>query len=467
MAYSFTRLGHVAANQWEQWGSSGANIITNVVGPVWFLAFATGATSGATAYIITLGTDFSGYPLNVVLLRVNGTAFIGGETVNITGGGSFTLPAAVFSTAIHPCVIVNGSDTANLFDAVAQQSISAGWGYHSLTKSSQLVLNCSIIVGTPNQTAVTSAISKLESVELNGSLWCGGNATYPSTFKIGDGIIGSPATSRLGSVIDCNVVAPILWNGSTRYGYVECHASTINNVEAGWKCGYQRVESWESGSFAGIGMTLSGNATWGKAASDIATVNSCSVYETLGASHIYPNFSDVKIDATVAGTNAGIVSIGGGDYVATNITVENASNSIIGFATGGIKTFRNCYLDVTTVISFLSGMTTLHQWTIDINCKNAAGTNIPGVRVRAWNGLQNPLSDTPLFDVTTGAGGSIAQQIFTFYRTQTGAADINYNPITLWITKTGWKETKIVKTLDDILDLTLTLETIEKDPMTG
>jgi len=461
VAYSFTRLGHGGIYLWERW-----NTITDVVGPVWYLAHITGATSGATGYVMTFGQSFNGTPNSTRILRLNGTAFTGLETVNITGGGSFKLAAAVTSTSTHPVMIVNGADTANLFNALVQQSISAGWGYHDITSATRPILNCSIIVGTPDQTAVTTAVSQMESIKYY-SLWVGGNATYPSTLTLGAGTLGSAPTSRLGSVIESIAGAPSYSNGSTRYGYMEAHASTISAVEAAWKVACQRVESWDSLLNSALGLGLSGNALWGSAVTDVATVNSCSVYASIGASHLYPSFNDVKIDAAGSGSGIGIFTSGGGDFTATDISIVNATNSIFGFVSGGTKTFKNCYMDPSTVSSFFSGLITLHQWTVDVNCKNTAGTNISGVRVRAWDVTQNPLVSAPLWDVTTGAGGSIAQQVFTFYVTDSSLPNVDYNPITLWVTKTGWREVKIVKTLAAPLALTLALEEIKTDPLRG
>lgn len=142
MAYAFSRIGHQAANQWETWN------ITSPTGVGFVGAIVQGRTSGATAIIVDQFFSFAFAWAQVTIIRYNGTAFTNGETCDVytvSGGasvGTFALAAGgASSTATHPVVVVTGSDTANLFEAVYGASVTGGWGYHS-TSNTRAQLDC-------------------------------------------------------------------------------------------------------------------------------------------------------------------------------------------------------------------------------------------------------------------------------------------------------------------------------------
>jgi hypothetical protein len=69
-----------------------------------------------------------------------------------------------------------------------------------------------------------------------------------------------------------------------------------------------------------------------------------------------------------------------------------------------------------------------------------------------------------LFDVTTGAGGDIAQQLITV-ETHVGPPPFgtytSLNPITFFINKIGWEEVRIVQTILDPNGIDWTVELVE------
>ncbi len=109
MAYTITNTFGV----FETW------TISTLVGNGWWGCKVTGASSGATGVLWDLAAATS----TAVIRRTNATAFTGSEVVNVTGGGSFVLAAALTSTLTDGIMTITGED---LTDSTANTNGATG-----------------------------------------------------------------------------------------------------------------------------------------------------------------------------------------------------------------------------------------------------------------------------------------------------------------------------------------------------
>ena len=113
MAYTITNTFGV----FETWA------ITSPTGNGWYGCAVTGASSGATGVVWSFPKAPGVLPVSAIIRRTNATAFTGSETVNITGGGSFVLAAALTSTVTDGIMTITGED---LTDSTANTNGATG-----------------------------------------------------------------------------------------------------------------------------------------------------------------------------------------------------------------------------------------------------------------------------------------------------------------------------------------------------
>lgn len=370
-------------------------------------------------------------------------------------------------TYIGGWVIVQGdySASTNIFELIYNASVAGAWGIETqLRNRMQLAPTNGIQFGQAGQASATIYKSQNENVICTTMIhWGAGNATFPTTGTIGVYDAVNDLASD-GCEIEFTTVAPggitVLDVNSALNVYdsdlTDNQAAGLNSAGYSGLVEMVDVDLWRG---RGWGIFGSGsNMSRIKANTDFFGILSATG-QTWNAIRTNLCFNGMSVL---------------GDGVIQDTQILNAVNFTIGAydALGGgtFFDFINCDLDYTDFV-YYNDHTRLYrrQFTIDMLTRTKAGTAIPGVRVRAWDATQDPLVDTPLFDVTTAAGGNIAQQLITV-ETQESAGTLPFgvytdlNPVTFFINKIGWEEVRIIQTVLDPNGIDWTIEMTEVEP---
>lgn len=368
-------------------------------------------------------------------------------------------------TYVGGWVIVQGdySGSTNIFELIYNASVGGAWGIHSQNRNGmQLAPVNGIQFGQAAQASPTLYNSQNENVIVTTAIkWGLGNATFPTT-----GIIGVYDAVRDlstdGSKIEYTTPgAPtqVLDADSTLNVY---DSELKDNQPAGlnWQAYDGLVEKIDTKLWVGSGWlyTVAGS-NFDRVK---ATTNFFGIMSSAGQT-----WNDIRTNFCMNGIS--VLS----DGTIQNTQIINAWNFTVAtfdaLGAGTFFDFINCDLDFTDFVYYnLHTRVYRRRFTIDIATKTKVGTAVPGVRVRAWDTTQDPLVDPPLFDVVTGGGGSIGQQLITVETNTWGPPPGIYtslNPITFFINKVGWKEVRLVSPVTVPCDLAVEMTEIEKEDM--
>ena len=514
MAYTITNT----FGTFETWS------ISTKLGNGWWGCKVTGASSGATGVIWEFGSPVA----TAIIRRTNATAFTGSEVVNITGGGSFVLAAALTSTITDGIMTITGEDltdsTANTngatgivaaiavtngavfteddfikieseymcvlsiaanvitcrrgelgttivshataldvyihsrasFQKLYDASVTGVWGFDALVDGA-LELDCTIQIGDPGQAARTIFLTTDEAVVVKGDLGIFGASAYPSWFKSGVGHIDDTGSPRRGSSIQAlGFVHGPLGAGITqfRYGVLEAAGGSIGpdltflTEHYLYRCSTGPKPPSESGNTGilgdgyGWGSVGTGEGRW----TDVVVSGQAVSYSS----------DRVTFDRVLFGDGLYamfFISAGNIDVEVRNCIFNTEINAFSIFESG-TKTFANCQgVNLLTSWGFYSGVLYKEEYTVDRKFIAEDGSPLLGINNKAWNRIQDPNTDVPLFDVNSAADGTIAQQQIRVYRrpTQGGGGRIDYNPITFIARREGWARDRFVWTLEEFV----------------
>lgn len=181
----------MAINRYTTWVDLACSATTGVIAN----DIVTGADSGAVGVVNTV-TDNAKF----VVLMISGTfdnAAAGGEVISNQDSDNVTITDRVTAAGATPTngVIITGDTTASLdmFRDIRNASNSGGWGLHTdpTATNQYLLLDAKIWVGRTDQSAITSAISRNEFVDLISDdvlneVQIVGNVSYAGTLTVGD-----------------------------------------------------------------------------------------------------------------------------------------------------------------------------------------------------------------------------------------------------------------------------------------
>jgi hypothetical protein len=327
-------------------------------------------------------------------------------------------------------------------------SVDNGWGYDSVVDGI-MQLDCIIILGTPDQTSTSMALSANEAlVQTYSTLAVGNNATdHVSVLYVGKGKINDAKTACEGSLWRCIASdTKGIANGlaSTKFGKVHRFASTFectSDYDGGsiQKCivfgnastkltllQYQGNESfdgsdttyWNDVLSVGFGLNPSGARI--EFARIIVTDSSYGFY------FLYGFASPIIWDAQVI-----------------NVATQDA----FAFVDAGDKIFVNSEVDVFNMAGFWAAPTYYDKRTIDTSAITSDGVSIPGVSVKIWDAF-----GTLVVDGLTGVDGTIVQQLVTIKTNALGSATLtSYNPFKIVVTKKGWKDKDFIVNISEAL----------------
>ncbi len=347
----------------------------------------------------------------------------------------------------------------DLFQQIYDASVTNVWGYESLS-SGRLQLNCNVMIGDAYEAAaVTLALSTGEAVQL---LDCHivGHEDYYTRFFIGEGELDEPQSFRNGSIVLCQLGTVATGLSSVRFGQLFAYACNLLSVSSVDRAILARC-NFGAAPVGYITPAILGlqNGTECDGITDLYDL-------VISKCNFAPSSPRVTYDKII---------IGDVDYGVYFLTSGSASPEIwncellncwtgdaFAFADAGNKQFFNSIIDVNSIGRFWSAATFENSKTVDITTVNKTGTAIPGVNIKCFDSTQNPLTDTPLFDVNTGVGGDIAQQIVLVSDKYFVAPPARfYGPFKFYITKIGWADIIIVDSMDVQVDWRLQMQDID------
>lgn len=351
-------------------------------------------------------------------------------------------------------VIVQGdySGSDNIFEQIYNASVAGAWGIESQQKNyMQFSPTNGIQFGQTGQGSATIAVSKNENVRIvNKPFICRGNVNFSTTFTLGSYDIANDLSTdgcRVEFYNPMGILEHVQWNDL--YSTLNIYDGKIT-VDGGGLSYVSWIQSDGNCNildtdFFGLGASNQSANFWFQ--SPIAVLKR--IKWTGGNFGIVLTVSDLTIeDVRVNKNTYGFGAFGNGD--ARNVTILNPQsaggegiNTYDPLAVGYTFNFINCVINNSEVYYHWpadTGLSVLEKYTIDFTLKDRYGNLIENVRVRCWDNTQNPLVDTPKFDVLTNVSGAIAQQTIIVSKNQYNNVYTSYNPFIFYFNKPGWKD---------------------------
>jgi len=341
----------------------------------------------------------------------------------------------------------------SIFYQCYKSSVDGGWGYDSIVNG-RLNLNCNIIIGKANASAITIAHSVRESLECTGSLFvCGRDQTTKRTIcQIGCGDETDEKTAFNGSSstfqgLDANCIIKKMVG--TQFGTLNILAGIINNDVFHFDGGAV-VRSSVNGQLNIISADMAGtrNTTWRDLVNTQQGFNPSSSRVTWGA-------------ISITDTEYGFYFVYG--FVEPEIwyaKIQRTDYDAFAFVDALRKTFVNSEVNVFNMTGFWAIPVYISKKTIDITCHTESGIPIDNVSVKIWDStgalVVNEISDSV---------GVIAQQkvqVASF--DMTDYSSIVNNPFKVVVTKAGWAEILFYETISEPLTYIFVLK--NKNPET-
>jgi len=409
-----------------------------------------GATGIGVTFAVTNGAVFSEDDFIKIESEYMCVLSVAGNNLTCRRGELGTT-AVSHATAID-VYIANKAGFQTLYDA----SVAGVWGFDSLVDG-HLELDCTIQIGDPVQTARTIFITNDEAVVVLGDVGIMGASAYQSWFKSGIGHIDEDGFSRRGSSIQAlgYLNGPIaLGVIQYRWGVLEVSGGTIGpdiqlltehyiyRCSIGPKPPAENVVTGITGDGAGFGNVGTGIGFW----KDVVLSGCPLNYATDRC-----NFERVLMGDAIYG----LFFVAAGDIpVEVFNLVFNVDNTCFAFFEDGEKTFTNCVgYDSVTASGFLATSYYNEMYTVDRKFIAEDGSPLLGINNKAWNVLQDPNTDAPLFNVDSAADGTIAPQKIRVTRKVSAGASPGtiYTPITFIARREGWARDRFAWTLDEFV----------------
>ena len=356
-----------------------------------------------------------------------------------TNGKVATVRRGAFGSTIAQHAI--GTDIYLVDEALLYQcykaSVDNGWGYATLVNNKmQFGSNVVILIGNPDQTSRTIALSKDETAFGEGSIFPMGGATYDTWFQSGIIVPGDDKLSIRGSNLIFTGVDVIKAGiGSTRYGQTYLGASDVRTVKFN-NGGYMSRVSGSGYKGSGLAGGIS-TVNYDRGTNVTKTSYWHDILEWAIAvvpSSPYIDYNGLTISEA---TYAFLFIFSGADAFINGGVVYHCDSDGYGFADGGNKHFINSTVNLNNMGSFWAeGDLYTKEFTINIKTQTKNGLGVPNVSIKC-----NDNQPVESFDVDTDANGNIvAQTIVTEFLQPEYEWYINYNPFKYSIRKAGWAE---------------------------
>jgi hypothetical protein len=318
----------------------------------------------------------------------------------------------------------------NFPESLYALDVAKGWG--KVAKSNgKYVCSARLIIGRPDQTAVTLIVSSLYLLECT-DVSIAGSITYGTIAQLG-----------LGWVDDgWGIYTGYYFNGGTLY-YVNLtsYENAMLNLfgATAYKCSTTGMTL-----FFGLMniMTSFLNALDTTDYIGFGNAKQCKMYRSwinnqrISASSIMLDWEDIWENFKVEQETVYFLQSGGDTTFRNFEMVDSAFDlGIFGFAASGTKTYIDCILNENTS-GFWSGVLTVFKKTVAMNAVTPEGTAIPNVNIKIFD--KNLLL---VHDVTTDALGEVdVQEVMYMYLDDDLVTMHDMNPFKFVVTKAGWKD---------------------------
>lgn len=351
----------------------------------------------------------------------------------------------------------------DLFNKIYEASAANGWGYVTC-ENGRIKADCQIYIGDPEQTSITRCLSKNETVNCVGSVFCVGNSSYDSELMSGRGVVEKPEYIAEGSTIRCQGdIFDANGIASTKNGKVYLFSSEISLV-CSWenliteRVTVSPIKHESDDSYQG-NMILFRTKSLG-APSKMTywrdVLNSFGAYNS-GSALI--EYDRIRVGSGTYGLY--FLTSGNANPEIYDLSIDSSTWEVFSFADGGNKYIINSgTVNIERWLGFWASTYYYEQYTVDITIQTKDGIAIPNVSVKAWDN-----AGTLVVDETTNASGQIATQTLTRnYKPNSGSVT-NYEPFKWALTKAGWREQIFDENLDEQKIWIFTMQT--KSPYTG
>jgi len=332
---------------------------------------------------------------------------------------------------------------------------ASGWGLTSLVNN-RAVFDCDIIIGDPEQASITRALTRAETAIITGAIMPCGGSTYDTVFQSGLGYLDKKQSNVDGSTIKCQNEVFISDNIlSTRFGQAYLYASNVSGIHffdggIAQRCnGFPYPKS--DGSYETTNMTVY------QFGYGVQTSYLRDLLVKYGAFN--PGSPRIEFERLIAGDNdygLYFLTSGAAEPEIYDLSFYQSGDEAFAFVDGANKYIINPgAINIGLWSGFWSAAFYWEQYTVDMLVQTAEGTPVQNVSVKAWNNVP-----TNIVSQTTGADGTITQQIITRNYKPDVSAKTNYEPIKWVISKRGWETYIFEDTIAEQKEYVITLQNI-------